>query len=101
MREVEDALVSEQMLQNQLQHTERRFREAKAAEELSRQRYQQGLTRFLVVLETERRRRIAEEQLTILKGRIWTTRVNLYLALGGDWDNQEEEILAVEKNEKR
>jgi len=101
MREVEDALVSEQMLQNQLQHTERRFLEAKAAEELSRQRYQQGLTGFLVVLETERRRRIAEEQLTILKGRIWTTRVNLYLALGGDWNEQEEEILAVGKNEKK
>jgi NodT family efflux transporter outer membrane factor (OMF) lipoprotein len=101
MREVEDALVSEQMLQNQLQHTERRLQEAKAAEELSKQRYQQGLTGFLVVLETERRRRIAEEQLTILKGQIWTARVNLYLALGGDWDNQQEEILAVEKNEKR
>ena len=100
MREVEDALVSEQMFQKQLQHTELRFREAKAAEELSRQRYQQGLTGFLVVLETERRRRIAEEQLTILKGQIWTTRVNLYLALGGDWNNQEEEILAVGKNEK-
>jgi multidrug efflux system outer membrane protein len=101
MREVEDALVSEQMLQNQLQHTERRFREAKAAEELSRQRYKQGLTRFLVVLETERRRRIAEEQLTVLKGQIWTTRVNLYLALGGDWNNQEEEILVVGKNERK
>ena len=101
MREVEDALVSEQMLQNQLQYTDRRYREAKAAEELSRQRYQQGLTGFLVVLETERRRRIAEEQLTILKGQIWTTRVNLYLALGGDWNKQEEEILAVGKNEKR
>ena len=99
MREVEDALVSEQMLQEQLQHTELRFREAKAAEELSKQRYQQGLTGFLVVLETERRRRIAEEQLAILKGRIWTTRVNLYLALGGDWNEDEEEILAVGKNE--
>ncbi|MHC4436835.1 MAG: efflux transporter outer membrane subunit [Planctomycetota bacterium] len=88
MREVEDALVSEQMLQSQLQYTERRFREAKAAEELSRQRYQQGLSAFLVVLETERRRRIAEEQLIILKRQIWTTRVNLYLALGGDWNKR-------------
>jgi multidrug efflux system outer membrane protein len=101
MREVEDALVSEQMLQNQLQHAEEQFQEAKAAEELSKQRYQQGLTGFLVVLETERRKRVAEEQLTILKGQIWTARVNLYLALGGDWDYQQEEILAVEKNEKQ
>ena len=91
MREVEDALITEQMLQEQLRHAEDQFQQAKAAEELSRQRYQQGLTGFLVVLETERRRRIAEEQLAILKGQIWTTRVNLYLALGGDWNKQEEE----------
>lgn len=91
MREVEDALAGEQMLGNQLEHTQRRLQEARAAEELSKQRYQQGLTRFLVVLETERRRRIAEEQLAILKGQIWTTRVNLYLALGGDWIEREEE----------
>jgi multidrug efflux system outer membrane protein len=101
MREVEDALAGEQMLQSQLQHVERRFQEAKAAEELSKQRYQQGLSGFLVVLETERRRRIAEEQLTILKGQIWTTRVNLYLALGGDWGGREEEILAIENNERK
>ena len=101
MKEVEDALAGEQMLQSQLQHVERRFREAKAAEELSKQRYQQGLSGFLVVLETERRRRIAEEQLTILKGQIWTTRVNLYLALGGDWGGREEEILAIENNERK
>jgi multidrug efflux system outer membrane protein len=95
IREVEDALVSEQMLQTQLQHTELRLKEGKAAEELSRQRYQQGLAGILAVLESERRRRIAEEELTVLKGQIWTTRVNLYLALGGDWSQQEKEILAV------
>jgi len=73
--------------------------EAKAAEELSRQRYQQGIAGILTVLESERRRRMAEEDLTVLKGQIWTTRVNLYLALGGDWNNQEEEIVAVGNND--
>jgi len=98
MREVEDALVSEQMLQTQLEHVQRQFMEAKAAEELSRQRYQRGVESILAVLESERRRRIAEEQLTILKGQIWTTRVNLYLALGGDWDVQgESEVKMVKK----
>ena len=29
--------------------------------------------------------RLAEEQLAILKGQIWIARVNLHLALGGDW----------------
>lgn len=90
MREVEDALVSEQMLQIQLEHTARRFTEAKAAEQLSTQRYQRGIEGILIVLESERRRQIAEEELTVLKAQIWTTRVNLYLALGGDWDYQEQ-----------
>lgn len=89
MKEVEDALASEQSLQTQLQHVQQRLTEARAAEQLSRQRYQQGITGILTVLVSERSRRVAEEQLTVLKGQIWTTRVNLYLALGGDWAGQE------------
>ena len=99
MREVEDALAGEQMLQRQLEHAQRRLGEAKAAEELSRQRYQEGIAGILTVLESERRRRMAEEDLIVLKGQIWTTRVNLYLALGGDWNKQEEEIVAAGKND--
>jgi multidrug efflux system outer membrane protein len=99
MREVEDALAGEQMLQTQLEHAEHRLDEAKAAEELSRQRYQQGIDGILTVLESERRRSAAEEELTVLKGQIWTTRVNLYLALGGDWNKQQEEFV-VGKDER-
>ena len=88
MREVEDALVTEQMLQTQLKYARVQFREASAAESLSRQRYQRGVEGILTVLVSERRRRMSEEELTILKGRLWTTRVNLFLALGGDWDYQ-------------
>lgn len=99
MREVEDALVTEQMLQIQLKHARVRFREASAAESLSRQRYQRGVEKILAVLESERRRRISEEELTVLKGRLWITRVNLFLALGGDWNYQEqsEEQVALGK----
>lgn len=99
MREVEDALAGEQMLQTQFEHSARRLDEAKAAEELSRQRYEQGVTGILTVLESEQRRRMAEEELTVLKGQIWMTRVNLYLALGGDW-NRREEIIAAKKDER-
>jgi NodT family efflux transporter outer membrane factor (OMF) lipoprotein len=90
MREVEDALASEEMLQTQLQYAKLRFSEAKAAEELATQRYQRGVAGILTILESQRRRNMAEEELTILKGQIWTTRVNVYLALGGDWDYQNE-----------
>ncbi len=90
MREVEDALIAEKMLQEELEHTRLRFEEAMAAEDLSQERYQRGVDSILTVLETERRRRIAEELLVVLKAQIWTTRVNLHLALGGDWNEQEQ-----------
>jgi NodT family efflux transporter outer membrane factor (OMF) lipoprotein len=101
MGEVENALVSEQLLQNQLEHAEQRFIEAKAAEDLSRQRYQEGITGILTVLESERSRRAAEDELTILKGQIWTSRVNLYLALGGDWNIEEQNIVAEGKDDRK
>ncbi|MHC4327388.1 MAG: efflux transporter outer membrane subunit [Planctomycetota bacterium] len=90
MREVEDALITERMLQKELEHTVLRFEQATAAESLSQERYQRGVDSILTVLETERRRRIAEELLVILKAQIWTTRVNLHLALGGDWNDHEQ-----------
>jgi multidrug efflux system outer membrane protein len=101
MGEVENALASEQMLQKQLKYAEQRFEEAKAAEELSRQRYQGGLEGILTVLESEQRKRVAEELLTVLKGQIWAARVNLYLALGGDWDYQREEKVVVKEDGKK
>jgi outer membrane protein TolC len=86
MREVEDALVSERLLQEQLEHATLQVREAQAGEELTRQRYEQGVESILTVLESQRQRRAAEEQLAVLKGQVWVTRVNLHLALGGDWN---------------
>jgi multidrug efflux system outer membrane protein len=99
LREVEDALISEQMLQTQLKHARVQFREASAAESLSRQRYERGVEGILTVLESERRRRLAEQEVVVLKGQIWTSRVNLFLALGGDWDSRQpsEQQVALEK----
>jgi multidrug efflux system outer membrane protein len=89
LKEVEDALISEQILQRRLAEVQSRLTEAIAAEDLSRERYQRGVETILTVLESERRRRIAENELAVLKGRIWTTRVNIHLALGGDWASEE------------
>lgn len=85
MQEVEDALASEKLLLVQVEHRRLQFEESKAAEELSRRRYELGVESLLTVLEAERNRRMAEEQLTILQSQIWATRINLHLALGGDW----------------
>ena len=87
LKEVEDALLAEGLLQRQLKYVEIRLNEALAAEQLSRERYQRGVERILTVLESERRRRIAENELILLKRLIWTNRVNLHLALGGDWSS--------------
>ncbi len=85
MREVEDALVGEKYLRAQLEHAERQLAESREAETLSRRRYEQGVEGILTVLESERQRLAAEEQVALLRGQIWTTRINLHLALGGDW----------------
>ncbi len=103
LREVEDALVTEQKLKIQLKQVQLRFTEANAAEELSRDRYGRGVESILTVLESERRKRFAEEELAILKGQLWTNRVNLFLALGGDWttDPQQKNTNEQNKTEKK
>jgi len=101
MREVEDALVTEQILQRRLEFVEARLSEAQAAEKLAQQRYARGIESILTVLESQQRRRIAEEELALLKGRIWTTRVNLFLALGGDWEGPEDRGRKAEDRRRR
>ena len=94
LRDVEDALIIEQKLNEQLEQVQIQLTEAKTAENLSRQRYENGVEGILTVLESERRSRISEEQLIILKGQIWSSRVNLHLALGGDWTDRQKSFAA-------
>jgi multidrug efflux system outer membrane protein len=96
LREVEDALVREEMLRRELTALEIRYTEAHAAHELAWQRYLQGVESVITILETQRRRRFAETELAVIKGSFWTNRVDLFLALGGDWepsqnDNKDEQ----------
>jgi len=85
LREVEDALAREKLLQRRLNALQARFSEAIASEKLAKERYIRGVEQLITVLETERRRRIAEDELNNIKGQLWTSRVDLFLALGGDW----------------
>ncbi|RLE20180.1 MAG: hypothetical protein DRJ65_18785, partial [Acidobacteria bacterium] len=85
LREVEDALVADQANQERLNHTRRRMAEADSADTLARERYSRGVEPFLKVLETERRMRSAEEALITTRADTWNTRIDLFLALGGDW----------------
>lgn len=85
LREVEDALVNDSANQERFENTELRLQQARAADRLARERYQRGVEGLLTVLETERRLRSAEEALITTKADLWNTRIDLFLALGGDW----------------
>lgn len=85
LREVEDALVRESAVRESLEFTDRRVAEARAANRLSRDRYQRGVETLLQVLETDRRLRAAEEALISGTAELWNSRIDLFLALGGDW----------------
>ena len=84
-REVEDALVKEQLLTQRIKHLKTSFDEAVRAEELAKDRYSRGLEKVLIVLDTERTRRIAENEYVLTKAELFNTRIDLFLALGGDW----------------
>ncbi len=85
LREVEDALVADEANRQRLEHNQQRLAEANSADTLARERYSRGVEVFLKVLETERRLRTAEEALITTRADTWNTRIDLFLALGGDW----------------
>lgn len=90
LREVEDALVRDTATQKRLQFLDQRLEEARAADRIARERYQRGVEPLLQVLDAERRLRQAENALLDARGELWNTRIDLYLALGGDWLNDAE-----------
>ena len=88
LREVEDALVAQRLLREQYEQLRISVDEATQAEDLARQRYERGVENILTVLETERRKREAQDRVAVARFELWRARVNLYLALGGDWGVQ-------------
>lgn len=85
MREVEDALVREQTARQSYQRLVVRVDKAQQAERIARRRYTQGVETLMTVLETERRRHQAEQAMIEAQQTVWEARVDLCLALGGDW----------------
>lgn len=85
MREVEDALIQNHKLNERLAKVYEQVTEARLAENLSRDRYARGVEQLLTVLETERRRQDAEDTLLRVEQDYWNARIDLHLALGGNW----------------
>lgn len=85
IRQVEDALVKEKYLTQRVELLQVRVDEAIKAETLARDRYSRGVEALLTVLTAERSRINAENELASAVDNLYNARVDLYLALGGDW----------------
>ncbi|MCB2207433.1 MAG: efflux transporter outer membrane subunit [Bacteroidetes bacterium] len=98
-KEVEDALISIQTLQQELIAQRSRSAAAMNAEYLSNERYDKGETSYLEVLESQRQSFEAQLALSQTKGFLLNAYVALYKALGGGWLSPEEEQAFIESKQ--
>ncbi len=83
--EVEKALLTRQ---EQLERRDRVLNfltEARAVQNVAQKRYERGLGDYLTVLESQRTRFLAEEELVLVDLAIMTNRVRLHRAMGTGW----------------
>jgi len=83
--EVETALASENYLNRQLRSQKKAVTESIAAEDLAWEQYSRGLVESLTWLEAQRRSFNSRSALLQLQNLRLQNRINLYLALGGDF----------------
>ncbi len=89
-REVEDALVEISTYRDELAAIDRQLGAAKNANELSKERYDKGVSSYLEVLDTERTLFSTGLQQSQLQQDFSNAYVKLYKALGGGWSTKEE-----------
>ncbi len=99
-REVEDTLVDISELKEELSAREKLLAAAKNAEKLSGQRYFQGVTSFIEVIEAQRQ--FFDSSLSYIQTRqeLLTAYVKLYKVLGGGWLSEKEEQEAQEHQQE-
>jgi len=86
--EVETALAAEGLLREEEEALETAAEESRAAVELARDRYLRGVGGYLSVLESERQAFGSESQLLSVRRLLLENRVDLYLALGGGFEER-------------
>ncbi len=96
-REVEDALVEIQTIEQELQAVLRQKEAAENAVMLSHERYHEGVTSYLEVLDSDRSQFNADLAAADTYQRYLNAHVKLYKALGGGWISPEEEKDAEDK----
>ncbi len=86
-REVETALGAERYLAAQEAALSAAAEESVLAETLALEQYRAGLVEIVTLLESQRRSFDAQQALIEVKNRRLQNRIDLYLALGGDFDS--------------
>ncbi|CAM4094948.1 TolC family protein [Pseudoalteromonas ostreae] len=83
--DVEQAISQEQSLQQRYQATLKAQENAMAAEQLSFEQYQSGLVTYTTVLDAQDRSFDAQSSVIEIKNQLIINRINLHIALGGDF----------------
>jgi len=89
MLEVEDALVHEARQRDYIEALTAQYEAAKASLEEARVRYRKGLNDYLPVLSALTNQQSLEQSLVAARHDLLYYRVQLHLALGGDWTAEE------------
>ena len=90
--EVETALAAEEYLRERVGHLMESVEQARAAETLADERYRAGLEGYITVLDSQRSAVNAEVELIGVRRLRLENRVDLYLALGGGFEQLEDPI---------
>ena len=99
LQEVETALNAEQELEKELGFQQQSVTAVRKAEVISEARYREGVETLRRYLETQQRRYLIEQNWLRLQQQKWNNRIALYLALGGDWVNENEDSFTITGSE--
>jgi outer membrane protein TolC len=97
--DVENAVTTETSLNQRYQTTLAAQKNAEAAEMLAFEQYQRGLVTYTTVLEAQDRSFDAQSTLIRIKNQLLANRVDLHVALGGDFadiNNEQKDVLTNE-----
>ena len=89
VREVDDALSNYTATQDQLRHLSKAIASSQEAVKLATERFQNGLTDFLNVLDAQRALDDLEDQFALSQQAVINQFIALYKALGGGWEGYE------------
>ena len=86
LEEVENALKAHAVARDRLAARQAAADAARNAAQLSQMQYESGLADFQKVLDTQRTRLTAEDNLSTAQSAVLTSLITLYKTLGGGWE---------------